>query len=307
MSIIYPNDNSPIWVHYLWMHLIVFIWGFTGALGKLISIDALPLVWYRVLLATIFLGLFFLLIKKRLELPTKNIFGMLFLNSIIIVVHWVTFYQSIKMSNISLTLACLSTGPFFTSILEPLFFKRKILISEILLGLGIIIGMLILFKSVKGQQIAVIVGLISAILSALFSVLNGKIVNKMNPLDISIWEMGIGSIILGVWFLFDGSLVKIILSPTQSDWIYLVILASLCTSFAFVQSVRIMKYLSPFTVMLTIAMEPVYGILLALMIFGSSETMDPLFYIGVSVILTVISVDAYLKRKKRKKTEKTTF
>jgi len=283
------------------MHLIVFIWGFTGILGKLITIEALPIVWYRVSLATVFMGLFFQFQKRPFIFPSKSLFFLLFLNSAIIVLHWITFYHTIKISNVSLTLACLSTGPFFVSILEPIFFKRKIFISEILLGLGIVIGMLILIESVEGNDIAIALGLISALLSALFSVLNGRIVNKMKPLDISIWEMGIGAFILGVYFALNGSLIQVISSPTPNDWIYLMILASLCTSFAFVQSVRIMKYLSPFTVVLTIAMEPVYGIILAIIIFGATETMNPMFYIGVSTILTVISLDAYLKRRKRKR------
>jgi drug/metabolite transporter (DMT)-like permease len=283
------------------MHLIVFIWGFTGILGKLITIEALPIVWYRVSLATVFMGLFFQFQKRPFIFPSKSLFFLLFLNSAIIVLHWITFYHTIKISNVSLTLACLSTGPFFVSILEPIFFKRKIYISEILLGLGIVIGMLILIESVEGNDIAIALGLISALLSALFSVLNGRIVNKMKPLDISIWEMGIGAFILGVYFALNGSLIQVISSPTPNDWIYLMILASLCTSFAFVQSVRIMKYLSPFTVVLTIAMEPVYGIILAIIIFGATETMNPMFYIGVSTILTVISLDAYLKRRKRKR------
>ncbi len=301
MSVISPNDHSPIWIHYLWMHLIVFIWGFTGVLGRLITIEALPIVWYRVSLATVFMGLFFQFQKRPLLFPSKSLFFLLFLNSVIIVLHWITFYHTIKISNVSLTLACLSTGPFFVSILEPIFFKRKIYISEILLGLGIVIGMLVLIESIEGKEIAITLGLISALLSALFSVLNGRIVNKMKPLDISIWEMGIGAIILGVYFTFNGSLIQVISSPTPNDWIYLTILASICTSFAFVQSVRIMKYLSPFTVVLTIAMEPVYGIILAIIIFGAGETMNPMFYVGVFIILTVISLDAYLKRRKRKR------
>ena len=283
------------------MHIIVFIWGFTGVLGRLISIDALPIVWYRVSLATVFMGLFFQFKKRPFLFPNKRLFFLLFLNSIIIVLHWITFYHTIKISNVSLTLACLSTGPFFVSILEPIFFKRKIYISEILLGLGIVTGMLILIESVQDNEIAIALGLISALLSALFSVLNGRIVNKMKPLDISIWEMGIGSIILGVYLAFNGGLIQVISSPTPNDWIYLIILASVCTSFAFVQSVRIMKYLSPFTVVLTIAMEPVYGIILAIIIFGSTETMNPMFYLGASTILAVISLDAYLKKRKRKR------
>ena len=301
MSLIYPNDNSPIWVHYLWMHSIVLIWGFTGALGKLITIEALPIVWFRVLLATIFLIFFILITKKKLYLPTAKKFSILVLNSSIIVLHWITFYYAIKISNVSLTLACLSTGPFFVSILEPIFFNRKILISEILVGLGIIFGMLILLESVQGEELAILIGLTSALLSALFSVMNGKIVKKINPVDISIWEMGIGSIILGCYFILNDNFIKTLSSPSLWDWFYLTILASICTSFAFVQSVRIMKYLSPFTVVLTIALEPVYGILIALIFFGGSEAMSSMFYFGVAIILGMVSIEAYLKRKKRKK------
>ena len=283
------------------MHSIVLIWGFTGALGKLITIEALPIVWFRVLLATIFLIFFILVTKKKLYIPSAKKFSILALNSSIIVLHWVTFYHAIKISNVSLTLACLSTGPFFVSILEPIFFKRKILISEILVGLGIIFGMLVLLESVRGKELAILIGLTSALLSALFSVMNGKIVKKINPVDISIWEMGIGSIILGCYFILNNNLIETLSSPSLWDWFYLTILASICTSFAFVQSVRIMKYLSPFTVVLTIALEPVYGILIALIFFGGTETMSSMFYCGVSIILGMVSIEAYLKRKKRKK------
>tara|TARA_B100000497_G_scaffold127982_1_gene172236 strand:+ start:3092 stop:3958 length:867 start_codon:yes stop_codon:yes gene_type:complete len=283
------------------MHSIVLIWGFTGALGKLITIEALPIVWFRVLLATIFLIFFILISKKKLYLPSAKSFSFLLLNSSIIILHWITFYHAIKISNVSLTLACLSTGPFFVSILEPIFFKRKILISEILVGLGIIIGMLVLLEATKGRELAIITGLTSALLSALFSVLNGRIVKKINPIDISIWEMGIGSIILGCYFIMNNNLIETLLSPSLWDWFYLTILASICTSFAFVQSVRIMKYLSPFTVVLTIAIEPIYGILIAIIFFGGSETMSSMFYGGVAIILAMISIEAYLKRKKRKK------
>ena len=195
----------------------------------------------------------------------------------------------------------MSTGPFFVSILEPIFFNRKILISEILVGLGIIFGMLVLLESVRGEELAILIGLTSALLSALFSVMNGKIVKKIDPVDISIWEMVIGSIILGCYFILNDNFIETLLSPSLWDWFYLTILASICTSFAFVQSVRIMKYLSPFTVVLTIALEPVYGILIALIFFGGTETMSSMFYFGVAVILGMVSIEAYWKRKKRKK------
>lgn len=148
MSLLRPTDDSPIWVHHLWMHFIVLIWGFTGALGKLIHVDALPLVWHRIVLAAVFMALFAGVTRRRFVLPPQDLLGPLALNSAIIVVHWITFYHAIKLSNVSLTLACLSTGPFFTSLLEPLFFKRRILPAEILLGGGVVAGMLLLFGSV---------------------------------------------------------------------------------------------------------------------------------------------------------------
>lgn len=301
MSLIRPTDDSPLWVHHLWMHFIVLIWGFTGALGRLISIDALPLVWYRIFFASGFMLLYALLTRKKFTLPPKDLVLPLILNSAIIVIHWITFYHAIKLSNISLTLACLSTGPFFTSILEPLFFKRRILPAEILLGGGVVAGMLLLFGSVEGQNIAIAVALLSSVLSALFSVMNGRIVKRMPPLDISFWEMSLGVLLLSVFLWSRGQFIPSILSPVGSDWFYLALLATFCTAFAFVQSVRIMRYLSPFTVMLTIAMEPVYGILIALLLFGDSEAMTPGFYIGVGMILAMLLADAYVKRRKRRK------
>ncbi|HAB36144.1 MAG TPA: EamA family transporter [Cryomorphaceae bacterium] len=301
MSLFRPTDDSPIWVHHLWMHFIVLIWGFTGALGRLIHVEALPLVWYRILLAAGFMLLYVRLRKKRFGLPPRELWSTLSLNAAVIVVHWITFYHAIKISNISLTLACLSTGPFFTSLLEPLFFKRRILPAEILVGGGVVAGMVLLFGSVEGQTTAILVGLTSSILSALFSVLNGRIVKRMPPLDISFWEMSLGVVLLSAYLWMTGDLAATVLAPSGSDWVYLILLATFCTAFAFVQSVRIMRYLSPFTVMLTIAMEPVYGILIALLLFAESEAMTTGFYLGMAVILAMLALDAFLKRQKRQK------
>ena len=301
MSLFRPTDDSPLWVHHLWMHFIVLIWGFTGALGRLIHVEALPLVWYRILLAAGFMMLYVAISKKRFSLPPSELWGTLGFNAAVIVLHWITFYHAIKISNISLTLACLSTGPFFTSLLEPLFFKRRILPGEILIGGGVVAGMVLLFGSVEGQTTAILVGLTSSILSALFSVLNGRIVKRMPPMDISFWEMSLGVLLLSVYLLLTGDLTSAVLAPRGGDWFYLVLLATFCTAFAFVQSVRIMRYLSPFTVMLTIAMEPVYGILIALLLFAESEAMNTGFYIGMAVILAMLAADALLKRQKRRK------
>jgi len=165
----------------------------------------------------------------------------------------------------------------------------------------VVAGMLLLFGSVEGQTTAILVGLSSSILSAFFSVMNGRIVQRMPPLDISFWEMSMGVVLLSLYLGAQGHLVQTMTAPSGSDWIYLVGLATFCTAFAFVQSVRIMRYLSPFTVMLTIAMEPVYGILIALFLFAESEAMTAGFYLGVATILAMLMLDAYIKRRKRRK------
>jgi drug/metabolite transporter (DMT)-like permease len=216
-------------------------------------------------------------------------------------VHWVTFYAAIKLSNISLTLACLSTGPLFTAFLEPLIFRRKLAWSEVAVSFGVVVGLLMVVGSVQGQGLAIAVGLISSALSALFSVLNGRIVRDMDAASISFWELLAGLAGLSLYLLATGALDATLSAPNPKDWAYLALLASFCTAFAFVQSVRIMRYLSPFTVVLTISMEPIYGILLALLVFGADEAMPPLFYAGFAVVLLMLLANAWVQRRSRAK------
>lgn len=302
MSLLRPNDHDPVGVHYAWMHFIVLIWGFTGILGRLISVGALDLVWHRILLAILFLGAYQQFSKNRIQGITSRKLGlMLGLNGLILMVHWVTFYAAIKLSNVSLTLACLSTGPLFAAFLEPIFFKRRLQWSEVGLGFGVVVGLLMVVGSTQGQGLAIAVGLISSVLSALFSVLNGRIVHQMDSTSISFYELLAGFGGLSLYLLLSDNIAETASAPTTSDWIYIAILASFCTAFAFVQSVRIMRYLSPFTVVLSISMEPIYGILLALLIFGSSEAMPPLFYGGFAVVLAMLLGNAWMQRRRRAK------
>jgi drug/metabolite transporter (DMT)-like permease len=216
-------------------------------------------------------------------------------------VHWVTFYAAIKFSNISLTLACLSTGPLFTAFLEPLFFRRRLAWSEVGVSFGVVVGLLMVVGSVDGQGLAIAVGLLSSALSALFSVLNGRIVREMEAASISFWELLSGFVGLTIYLAATGTLADSVAAPNLNDWAYLALLASFCTAFAFVQSVRIMRYLSPFTVVLTISMEPIYGILLALLVFGADEAMPALFYVGFAVVLLMLLANAWMQRRRRAK------
>ena len=302
MPLLRPNDQDPVGVHFAWMHFIVLIWGFTGILGRLISVGALDLVWHRLLLAILLLWAYLKFSKNRLQgIPSRKLGLLLCLNGLILMMHWVTFYAAIKLSNISLTLACLSTGPLFAAFLEPIFFKRRLQWSEVGLGFGVVVGLLMVVGSTHGQGLAIALGLMSSVLSALFSVLNGRVVHQMDSTSISFYELLAGFGGLSLYLLLSANMLDTLGSPTTSDWIYIAILASFCTTFAFVQSVRIMRYLSPFTVVLSISMEPIYGILLAQLIFGSSEAIPPLFYGGLAVILTMLLVNAWMLRRRRAK------
>lgn len=302
MSVLRPNDQDSVGVHYAWMHFIVLIWGFTGVLGRLISVGALDLVWLRILLAIGFLWAYQRLLGGRIErIQNAKLAWTLGINGMVLMVHWVTFYAAIKLSNISLTLACLSTGPLFTAFLEPLFFKRRVAWTEVAVSFGVVVGLLMVIGSVEGQGIAIAVGLTSSALSALFSVLNGRIVRQMDPASISFWELLAGFSGLTLFLTITSNPLAVIQAPQASDWAYLALLASFCTAFAFVQSVRIMRYLSPFTVVLAISMEPIYGILLALLIFGADEAMPALFYFGFAVVLSMLLFNAWLQRRTRLK------
>ena len=302
MSLLRPHDHDPVGIHHAWLHFIVLIWGFTGVLGRLISVSALDLVWHRIVLAVVFLWAYQRLLGGQLQrIPNRRLTGTLILNGLVLMVHWVTFYAAIKLSNISLTLACLSTGPLFTAFLEPLIFRRKLAWSEVAVSFGVVVGLLMVVGSVQGQGLAIAVGLISSALSALFSVLNGRIVRDMDAASISFWELLAGLAGLSLYLLATGALDATLSAPNPKDWAYLALLASFCTAFAFVQSVRIMRYLSPFTVVLTISMEPIYGILLALLVFGADEAMPPLFYAGFAVVLLMLLANAWVQRRSRAK------
>ena len=290
------NDNLRSYLH---LHLIVFIWGFTAILGKLISLEALDLVWYRMLFASAIMTFVVLLSKEKVKVPLNILIGFI-VSGIIIALHWLTFYQAIKVSNVSITLACLSTGAFFASILEPIFFKRKIIWYELLFGVVVIVGLSIIFNVETKYKTGIYLAVTSAFLSALFSVINGKYAKEFHPNIISVYELSSGVFFLSLYLLFTGSFSTEFFIISVNDLIWLFLLSSICTAYAFSASVKVMKFLSPFTVMLTINLEPIYGIILALLIFKDGEEMEPLFYIGALLILITVVANGIVKSKKKK-------
>ena len=289
------NDNSK---SFLRLHLIVFIWGFTAVLGRLITLDALPLVWFRMLFAVFFILGYIRFQKIPIQIPKQTILKFL-AAGLIIALHWFTFFRAIKVSNVSITLACLSTGAFFTSLIEPLFFGKKIIWYEIFFGLIVVFGLSILFHVESRYVEGIILALLSAFLSALFAVINSKFVKEYKPTIISFYELSGGVLFFSVILLFSNSFTFSFFKLTSNDFLYLMILSSVCTAYAFIESTAVMKFLSPYTVMLTINLEPIYGIILAVLIFKEKEQMSSGFYIGAAIILTTVILNGIIKSRQK--------
>lgn len=291
--------------NYLLLHLIVFIWGFTAILGALITIDAIPLVFFRMGLAVLFILLFFIYKKKSFFLDKQGVLKFL-ITGVIIATHWIFFFKAIKVSNVSVALVTMSTGAFFTSLIEPVFFKRKIKLLEIVLGLLVIIGLYIIFNFESQYKLGIIYALISSFLGSLFAVLNGLFVKKYDPNSISLYQLFFGTLFVAVYLVISNGFTPTFFNLPKLDWLYLTILSSVCTAYAFIASVKVMKYLSPYTVMLTINLEPIYAIILALFIFGDKEKMNPEFYFGAFIVFAVVLLNGVIKNKSALKTKITT-
>lgn len=286
-----PNKNLLI------LHFTVFIWGFTGILGALISVNAVQMVWYRVLIATITLFFYFKLSKTSLRITKKQFLQFLFTGSIV-ALHWILFFHAIKVSTVSVTLVCLSSFTLFTAILEPLIKKQRIQIADIIIGLIIIIGIYLIFKFESRYTLGIIFGLSAAVASSLFGTINSVLVQKSDPLVISFYEIMGAFLWITLYRLFDQSLFTERFSLNTSDWLYLGLLGTICTALAYVAGVSVMRTISAFRVALITNLEPVYGILLAFIFFGNKETMSTGFYLGALIILTAVFLYPLYKKHK---------
>ncbi len=283
--------------HYLELHFIVLLFGFTAILGKLISISAAELVVYRMGIAAFALSVFCYFSKISFQLPTKRIVQII-LTGFVVAAHWVFFFEAVKVSNVSVTLGVMASGTLFVSFIEPLIEKRKIWWVEVFIGMVILIGLYIMTRFAMHYYLGIIYALISSFLAALFGVFNRQLTQDNNPVIISFYEMLAGSVAVLVYIYVSGYSLTAPQNLPVSDYLWIGILAILCTAYAFVGTVRLMKVLSTYTVSLAINLEPVYGIILAFLIFGESERMDFGFYIGA--IILVVSIFAYPLLKHRK-------
>tara|TARA_B100000575_G_C23037560_1_gene597167 strand:- start:102 stop:977 length:876 start_codon:yes stop_codon:yes gene_type:complete len=278
----------------LHFHFIVFIFGFTAILGSLISINSFQIVWFRVLIAALTIIVVIKILKKSIQISLSQLL-MLMLCGFLISLHWVFFFEAIKVSNVSVTLSILSLGAFITSFLEPFFYKKKIVKYEVFLGIIVAVGTIIVFKTQFHYLEGIIYALIAVLLSVFFTLINGKIINYLPSLTISFYELASGFLILSFILLVRGELSSEIIKITQDDLLWLLILGTLCTGYAFVISVDVMRHLSPYTLMISINMEPIYGMLLAYLILSDKEQMSSQFYVGFSLIFFSVIINGYLK------------
>lgn len=285
----------------LFLHFTVLIWGFTGVLGSLILLSALHLVWYRVLIAAITLLIYFMCIGKSVKVSKKKLLSYLGVG-LLVGLHWVLFFHAIKISTVSVTLVTLSSLTLFTALLEPLFTRKRISLADIFVGVVIIIGIYLIFKFEFRYFAGILCGLGCAFIASIFAILNSKMVKEESPTIITFYEMVGATIGVSVVLLVTGGF-NADMALSAKDGIYLLLLGVVCTAVAYALAVAVMKELRAFTVALVTNLEPVYGILLAMLIFGQKEEMSTGFYLGAGIILTAVFFYPILKSRIGKKQE----
>lgn len=281
--------NNHVRRAYIELHVAVFLWGFTAILGELIQLSALVLVWWRVLLTS--LSLIFLLRIGDLfrAMPRRKVLQFAFVG-LLTSLHWITFYGSIKLANASVALICMATCALFTSLAEPILLRQPFQRLDVLLGFLMVPGMALVVEHVEASMhTGIWVGLLSSLLAAVFSILNKKWVNDAPPLRITFIEMGSAtlflSLVLPVYLYFESGAPFL---PAPTDILYLLVLALACTTFTWLLALRSLRYLSAFASTLTVNLEPVYGILLAILILNEHRELSPGFYWGCGVIIAVV-------------------
>ncbi|MFN4978087.1 MAG: DMT family transporter [Bacteroidota bacterium] len=274
---------------FLQLHAAIFLAGFTGILGRLIELNEVLLVWYRMMFAAFALLLITIITKKIIKLHFSEMLRLIGIGGIV-ALHWVFFYGSIKYSNVSVSLVCFSAIGFFSALLDPLLSKRKFEWIELLLGLMVIIGIYLMFHFDPHFRTGILFGMISSLLAAIFPILNKKMMDKHQPETITFYEMSGGFFLLTLLLPFYLAFFPTqYLFPSTSDLIWLLVLSLFCTVLAFNLSVRSLTKISPFTVNLSFNLEPVYGIALAFIYFKEYEEVGVPFYIGIAIIfLTVV-------------------
>jgi drug/metabolite transporter (DMT)-like permease len=285
---------------YIQLHFLVFLWGFTAVLGKLVSIPSVEMVFYRTLLAATGMAVLILIVRGTFVVSKSDLIKIM-LTGFIVAIHWLTFFGSGRVSNPSTSLVGFATCSFWAALIEPIARRKKIQPLEIGLGLVVIIGLYIIFADDFQYPLGMFLGIISGLTAAMFSVINSKLVVRVNAHTITFYEMASACVIIFLFFPLyqnmwadDGQLDLV---PLWSDWIYIAIMAWACSVYAYSVAINLTKKLSVFFIQLALNLEPVYGITLALIVFGDNEVMGLNFYAGTIIIISAVALYPILKKR----------
>jgi drug/metabolite transporter (DMT)-like permease len=275
---------------------MVVILGLTGVFGKLISLSAIHLVWYRMGIAFISIAIFLAFKKQLFSVSKKDFIGLLGVGALV-TFHWLCFFESIKVSTVSVAVVCLATSSLFSALIEPFFFKRKFLFYEVIMGIVVVVALAFIMGTETKYFWGYFYGIMAALLATLFTLFNAKYINKVGAAKITMIEMLSGVLIISCILFFQQDYTVFTTKISITDLTYLIILGTLCTAMVFVWLTEIMRHITPYSLIMAINLEPVYSIIFALIIFGDNELMSSSFYFGSCVIIGIVFLDGYLKNK----------
>ncbi|SKB72605.1 DMT family transporter [Chryseobacterium balustinum] len=282
------------------LHIAVLLAGFTGVFGKLISLSEIPLVWYRVLFSSIFLFLSLKIFKVEKLKSSKEAFDVGKIG-LLITIHWIFFYASIKYSNISIGVVCYCLTSFFTAIFEPLLNKTKYKFVQLFLSALTLLGISLIFHFDASYQIGIILGVISSAFAALYTIYNERLVQKYDSQVINYYQMLAGTlgltVLLPFYYYFFPNEQFI---PNLKDTFYLILLALICTVGLYVLFAESLKKLSAFTVNLSFNLEPIYAIIIAFLFFDEGREVNTSFYFGLAFVIISVILQSIISRKKKK-------
>jgi drug/metabolite transporter (DMT)-like permease len=278
----------------------VFIWGFSPVLGRFITANTSQLVWFRILIAVAVMFIYLKLTKHDFNISKKQFWKLTGIG-LIIMLHWLAFYGAIKVSNISVTMVAFSTGTLFSSIIEPFFFKRSVRIYEVVIGAIIIAAIALIFSIETEFWLGIVLGIFAAFTSSLFGVFNGIMARELRSGIISFYELSSALLGLTVFIIVKGELNASFFVLDVNSIIGLLLLSLVCTVFPFIASVNLSKYISPYTIVLTVNLETVYGIIWAILFYNENKEVKPTFYIGVLIILVAIFLNSFLRKFREKR------
>ena len=278
------------------LHLMVIILGLTGVFGKLISLSAIHLVWYRMGIAFVSIAIFLAFKKQLFSISKQDFFGLLGVGALV-TFHWLCFFESIKVSTVSVAVVCLATSSLFSALIEPFFFKRKFLFYELIMGVVVVFALAFIMGTETKYFWGYFYGIIAALLATLFTLFNAKYINKVDAAKITMIEMLSGVLIISCILFLQQDYSVLTTKISVDDLSYLIILGTLCTAMVFVWLTEIMRHITPYSLIMAINLEPVYSIVFALIIFGDDELMSSAFYLGSCVIIGIVLLDGYIKNK----------